>query len=93
MRQATAALPLALLLGACVSVAPADPADTCRAEPAKVYSGQTATAELGAELLRQTHAREIRWVPPGTAVTMDYRPWRLTVAYDETMRIISITCG
>lgn len=93
MRQAFAAVSLSLLLTACASLAPEQSADTCRAEPAKVYPGQTATAELGAELLRQTQSREIRWVPPGTMVTMDYKPGRLTVAYDETMRIISISCG
>jgi len=95
-------LPLPVLLAGCVTVsAPdgpswppsADPDAVCQAETAQSLVGQRATAELGAELQRLTGARTIRWVPPRTAVTMDYRHDRLTVSYDDTYRIDRISCG
>jgi len=83
----------ALALSACATAQAASLADSCRIDNAKPYINRTATASLGAELLRITNTRELRWVPPGTMVTMDYRVGRLTVSYDETMRINRITCG
>ena len=64
-----------------------------RAEAAQAYIGRTATASLGMELLRVTKSRELRWVAPGMVVTMDYRTGRLTVSYDQAMRITTISCG
>lgn len=92
MRRLLLALPV-LTLSACVTVYPPDGDDSCRIDEAKPYINRTASAEIGAELLRVTHTRELRWVPPGTMVTMDYRMGRLTVSYDETMRINRISCG
>jgi hypothetical protein len=48
---------------------------------------------MGAELLRATGARQLRWLAPGMAATMDFRPDRLSVSYDEKMVITLITCG
>lgn len=96
MTYRIAALALAAsTLSACVTVhTPAVPSgDSCKAAPAQVHLGHVATAELGAELLRLTGSRELRWVPPGMMVTMDYKFGRLTVGYDEAMRITSIACG
>lgn len=90
------AIPYALLpslLAGCVTVHPPDLADNCRAEAAQAYIGRTATASLGMELLRVTKSRELRWVAPGMVVTMDYRTGRLTVSYDQAMRITTISCG
>jgi hypothetical protein len=94
------ALGLALApLAACMAAplpekAPAPGAgDTCRAEPGQVYLGQVASQALAIDLLVATSSREVRWVPPGTMVTMDYRFGRLTVGYDEAMRITSVTCS
>lgn len=89
-------IPFALLplsLTGCVTVHPPDLADNCRAEAAQAYIGRTATATLGGELLRVTSSRELRWIAPGMAVTMDYRTGRLTVSYDQSMRIATISCG
>jgi hypothetical protein len=66
---------------------------TCAAEPAQIRVGQTATADIGAELLRLSGAQTLRWVAPHMAVTMDYRFDRLTVTYDAGMTIVGITCG
>ncbi|GAA0272414.1 I78 family peptidase inhibitor [Alteraurantiacibacter aestuarii] len=70
-----------------------EPQGQCDAAGVQDLIGQRATQELGATLLTQTGARVLRWVPPGTAVTMDYRPDRLTVSYDATMMIERISCG
>lgn len=97
---ATLALALAAVpaLSACATMqdgaTPPRPAgDTCQGAPGQAYIGRTATAEVGAQLLAATRSREIRWVPPGTMVTMDYKYGRLTVSYDEAMKIVTVSCG
>lgn len=66
---------------------------TCDAEAARGLVGQVATAELGAEALRLTGARGLRWIQPGQAVTMDYRPDRLNIELDAQNRVTEIRCG
>jgi hypothetical protein len=97
MTMRTTAMALAgAALAACTTTAPAGddaaPEGPCRAEPAQRLIGSKATGEIGAELLRLTGARTLRWVPPRTAVTMDFRPDRLTVTYDDDMIIERISC-
>jgi len=96
-----------LLLAACATAQPAgegeaiavrpptsdNPADTCRAEPGQRFTGQRASAETGAAILQATGARTLRWVPPDTAVTMDYRADRVTVRYERDYRITQVSCG
>lgn len=96
----TAALSLLPLLAACAGThgeGPATPPATiegpCRNAGLDRFVGQTASAEIGAELLRASGARTLRWGTPGMAMTMDFRADRLTVSYDETMKIISARCG
>jgi hypothetical protein len=69
------------------------PERTCDAAPAQGLVGQKATSEVGQRMLELTGARVLRWVPPRTAVTMDYRYDRLTVSYDDDMIIERISCG
>ena len=57
------------------------------------FTGQKATAEVGAAILKASGAKVIRWVPPGSAVTMDFRADRLTVSYDAAMVITRASCG
>ena len=89
-----------LLVGGCATAAPPEPervrvgADgACDATGVQASIGAMATQDLGARLLAGTGARSLRWVPPRTAVTMDFRPDRLTVAYDDDMKITRIGCG
>jgi len=96
----TALLGASLLLAGCAATAPAtvqpvrmDPDGGCDADAAQSMIGETASSELGAKLLQMTGARTLRWVPPRTAVTMNYRFDRLTVAYDDDMIIERISCG
>lgn len=101
-------LALAPALAACGAAAPlaqeAPPADrlpagqeashvTCNAMSVQSLLGVVANQETGARLLAETGARSLRWAPPRTAMTMDFRPDRLTVGYDDAMRITRISCG
>jgi hypothetical protein len=65
---------------------------SCRAEPGQRFIGSRATAEIGRELMAATGAKVLRWVPPRTAVTMDFNPSRLTVSYDDDMAITTVAC-
>lgn len=69
------------------------PVEQCDADGVQEHVGDLATAELGAQLMADTGARVLRWVPPRTAVTMDYRMDRLTVSYDDDMIVTRISCG
>lgn len=89
----------ALTLAACTTTGEAEPGTVpdepqgpCRAEPGQSFVGQKATGEIGQRLLKATGATSLRWVPPRTAVTMDFRPDRLTVSYDDDMVIERVSC-
>lgn len=96
----TLAFLAALPLAACATAAP--PADdtppvrevrgTCQREPGQRFVGQKATGELGHAMLAATGATVLRWVPPRTAVTMDFNPSRLTVSYDDDLIIKTVSC-
>jgi hypothetical protein len=66
---------------------------SCNADAAQSFVGKQATAEAGEQLLKLTGARTLRWGPPRTAMTMDYRFDRLTVGYDDDMAITRVSCG
>ncbi len=65
----------------------------CSAGAAQYAIGQKASSELAGELLKKTGSRTLRWMPPRTAATMDFRNDRLNIAYDDSMVIIQINCG
>jgi hypothetical protein len=92
----TAALLAAPVLAGCATV-PAEPlpapGGTCNAGLAQVYVGQAASAELGANVQRASKAARLRWLPPRTAVTMDYSDARVNVRYDDAMKVTGISCG
>lgn len=99
-----AILPLAALsLSACATTPPPfdddgdprtlDPSAQCDADAAQGLLGETATSQVGERLLELSGARTLRWAPPRTALTMDYRSDRLTVYYDDDLQIERITCG
>ena len=66
---------------------------TCSPEPGKAFVGRKVTAELGAEIHRATGASIFQWVPPDSAVTMDYRKDRVRVSYDREMMVTAVRCG
>ena len=66
---------------------------TCDAAGAQRHVGQTATQEVGNAILADSGARSLRWGPPNSAWTMDYREDRVNARYDAAMKITDITCG
>lgn len=91
---------LAALTACTTTQAPAEPVGeasrpggTCEADSAQQYVGKQASAAVGNSIIAATGAEIFQWVPPDTAVTMDYRPNRVRVSYDRTMTISSILCG
>ena len=86
------------LLAACtastVAQEPATAEDgSCRNEGLDRFVGRKADQALGAELLKASGAKTLRWGPPGSAMTMDFRPDRLTVSYDEALMVTRASCG
>jgi len=93
---AAAALPLA----ACAAgEAPAESTPppiaemTCNADAGQSFVGQTATPDLGGAIVKATGARTLRWGPPRSAMTMDYRQDRVNAMYDDAYKITQVTCG
>ena len=91
-----------LALAACASAPHPPPADypvrgasayVCTGDALGQFAGRPATQEVGAEMLRVSGARIIRWVTHGMMVTMDFSPERLTVRLTAANRIASATCG
>jgi hypothetical protein len=93
------ALLAALAASACAAPTPAEvpvhgaSAYVCRGEGLGRFVGQPATQALGAEMLRVSGARIIRWVAHGMMITMEFSPERLTVHLTPDNRIASASCG
>ena len=65
----------------------------CEADGLADLVGRPATADLGAEALRRSGARTLRWIRPGDAVTMDFREDRLNIHLDAEHRVERLACG
>jgi hypothetical protein len=68
-------------------------AGECRNEGLERFTGQPATGELGAEMLRVSGAQRLQWIPQGTMVTMEFRSDRVRVSLDAGNRVESARCG
>jgi len=89
-----AALPLAACAASETSAESTPPAEmSCNADAVQSHVGQTATPELGATILKESGARTLRWGPPRSAMTMDYRQDRVNILYDDAYEITQLTCG
>lgn len=94
------AMAAALPLAACSAASDGGPETlppptetACQADAAQGFVGQTASPDVGAAILKATGARTLRWGPPRSAMTMDYRQDRVNVMYDDAMKITQVTCG
>jgi hypothetical protein len=89
-----ATLPL-FLITACATppVASQPTGGFCRSEALSKFVGQQASRELGHAIMLASGAREVRWVPLGGVVTMDFRADRVTVQLDGANRVQSANCG
>lgn len=65
----------------------------CQADAARSLVGRQASGDLGAEAMRLSGARALRWIRPGDVMTMDYREDRLNVELDSTNRVQAVRCG
>lgn len=69
------------------------PGVACDASYAEHHIGDQATQELGLVIREETGAKSLRWGPPNSVWTMDYREDRVNVRYDAKMKITAVTCG
>ncbi|GAB5488143.1 MAG: I78 family peptidase inhibitor [Parasphingorhabdus sp.] len=65
----------------------------CDAKELQVLIGEQANDNTGKLALKKSHAKTLRWIPPNSAVTMDYRQDRLNISYDDEMKIQKVNCG
>lgn len=65
----------------------------CNAAKVKKIIGQQRSDAIEAEAKRLTHAKTVRWITPGSGVTMDFRSERLNLSLNEAGKIISGHCG
>ena len=86
---------LLLPLAACaVTPEPNAPSDrVCKDDGLTAFVGQQATTDLGSQMLSASGAKTLRWAPKNGAVTMDFRPDRLTVQLTDDNRVEAARCG
>jgi len=65
----------------------------CNAALVQNLLGREATTALGTDARDRSGARQIRWIRPGDAVTMDYREDRLNIHLDARGRVERLVCG
>ena len=65
----------------------------CDAGKAKAVVGHTRSPAVERAALRLSGATIVRWIPKGSALTMDYRPDRLDLRLDRRGRIVRVSCG
>lgn len=70
-----------------------DPKLVCNANEVQDYVGKQIASEIGETILRESGSARLRWGPPDSVWTMDYRADRVNVRYDRAMKITDITCG
>ena len=88
MKQTLAALfAVPMLLAGCVVPAP-EPTDQCGAAELQYLVGQR-----GPVLDGMRFSQDLRVIPEGTAVTMDFKADRLNIWLDERDVIERVTCG
>ena len=69
------------------------PGHKCDAIGTDKYIGQSGTSETGAAIQHATNAAVLRWAPPNTMLTMDYREDRVTIWLDGANKVTKIHCG
>jgi hypothetical protein len=94
MRNPTSLAAFALAACSTVPAYGTEPlAVACKDEGLSSFVGQDATEATGSELLKQSGANALRWVPKGSMVTMEFRADRVTVYLDANNKIERVSCG
>ncbi len=65
----------------------------CNAESLGDLVGKRASDARGDVLLKRSGASMLRWLPPGTITTKEFRQERLNVHTDDKGRITRLSCG
>jgi hypothetical protein len=84
-------IPIALL-AACETI-PNSGAGRCDTTRVHSFVGVLGTADVGKAIFKRSGAKQLRWIPPGTMVTMDYRTDRLNIRTDARNFVTAIDCG
>jgi hypothetical protein len=69
------------------------PGHKCQTAGTHRFIGQRGTTANGAAIKRVSKAAVLRWSPPNTMLTMDYREDRVTVWVNAAKKITQIRCG
>ena len=83
---------LLLPLAACATT-PETGRGLCNAVPVQSFVGAIGTAQLGRQAMTRAGAKMLRFIPPNSAVTMDYRSDRLNVRLDARNFVTGLDCG
>jgi len=57
------------------------------------FKGELASTDLAARIMMASRAHNLRWVPYGAVITMEYSKNRVTVRLDQQNHVISAACG
>ena len=57
------------------------------------FKGEPASTDLAARIMMASRAQNLRWVPYGAVITMEYSKNRVTVRLDQQNHVISAACG
>ncbi|MGN8000004.1 I78 family peptidase inhibitor [Sphingomonas sp. 22176] len=93
------ALTLLALAGTAAGCAPQKKAEPlpavvqCDANRVQDLKGKQRSPAIEADALARSGAKRIRWVEPGSAVTMDFRVERLNLHVDAAGTITDARCG
>jgi uncharacterized membrane protein len=93
---AAAALMVMVMMAGCATAAeevPVRGGGHCDAARAQRLIGRARSEGVGAEALRLTGARTVRWIPKGAMVTMDYREDRVNLHLDGDGKVVKVACG
>ncbi|MCC7394273.1 MAG: hypothetical protein IT553_05400 [Sphingomonadaceae bacterium] len=70
-----------------------DEGDECGASLVQSFVGLRANDTTREEVARRSGARDVRWIEPNSAVTLDYRPDRINGELDQDGVITTLRCG
>ena len=85
----------AMLTSGCATTPPAEAGGGGKCDSAKAQTliGRARSAKVSAEALRLSGATALRWIAPGTMVTMDYRENRVNLRVDSAGKVVKVDSG
>lgn len=69
------------------------PGHTCQTADTDRFIGKTASRMMGAAIKDVSKAAVLRWAPPYTMLSMEFRADRVNVYFDDHKKITKINCG